>query len=89
MRWLRCVRIALATGLPVRSAFAFDGAAVPPPAVAHDYVRSCAKRKRLVRAAGLEPARGNPDGFSYHFDLRRRPGTNLGVRGLDYPFTMP
>jgi hypothetical protein len=41
----------------------------------------------MVRAAGLEPAQAlRPYGFSYHFGFRRRPA--LGVRGLDYPFTV-
>ena len=26
----------------------------------------------MVRAAGVEPAWAKPDGFSYHFDFRRR-----------------
>jgi hypothetical protein len=32
----------------------------------------------LVRAAGLEPAQAlRPNGFSYHFDFRRRPARRL------------
>lgn len=43
----------------------------------------------LVRAAGVEPAWAMPDGFSYHFDFRRRPAPESeDVRGLDYPFVI-
>ena len=41
----------------------------------------------LVRAAGVEPAWAMPDGFSYHFDFRRRLRKDA-VRGLDYPFVI-
>lgn len=42
-----------------------------------------------MRAGGLEPPQAfRPYGFSYHFGFRRRPVVP-GVRGLDYPFTVP
>jgi hypothetical protein len=42
----------------------------------------------LVRAAGIEPARAMPNGFSYRLRLSP-PSIEIDVRGLDYPFTMP
>ena len=45
----------------------------------------------MVRAAGLEPARAMPDGFSYQLRLSPpRDTLELGTRvcGLDYPFTL-
>ena len=42
----------------------------------------------MVRAAGFEPARAKPNGFSYQLRLSP-PSAGTDVRGLDYPFTMP
>src|SRR5438045_713803 len=42
----------------------------------------------VVRAAGLEPARAKPDGFSYQLRLSP-PSGEPDVCGLDYPFTVP
>jgi hypothetical protein len=49
--------------------------------------------KKLVRAAGLEPAQAlRPYGFSYRYGFRRlarwQVCTSAQVRGLDYPFTL-
>jgi hypothetical protein len=44
-------------------------------------------RDDLVRAAGIEPARGSPPyGFSYPYGFHRR--SVRSVCGLDYPFTL-
>jgi len=39
-----------------------------------DGFRAQSPIRRLVRAAGVEPARAMPNGFSYHFGFRRRQG---------------
>jgi hypothetical protein len=57
---------------------------------ASDKLRQFAKR--LVRAAGLEPAQlFRAEGFSYHFGFRRLASARSRcrlVRGLDYTFTI-
>ena len=45
-------------------------------------------KTQMVRAAGFEPARAKPNGFSYQLRLSP-PSVKTDVRGLDYPFTMP
>ena len=51
----------------------------------------CNKGWNMVRAAGLEPARDKPNGFSYLLRLlppRFRMCMLKRVWGLDYPFTV-